>query len=58
MKKTRKIIQIAAVPETQYSRAYTIVLCDDGTVWGMRMDGNNKWLLCPTAPQEEIDNEA
>ena len=58
MNKTRKIIQIAAVPETEYSFAYKIVLCDDGTVWSMRMDGNSEWLMCPPVPQEEIEHES
>ena len=62
MNKTRKIIQIAAAPETKYSLAYTIVLCDDGTVWSMRrMDGNDvhsEWLMCPPVPQEEIEHES
>ena len=58
MNKTRKIIQIAAAPETKYSLAYTIVLCDDGTVWSMRMDGNSEWLMCLPVPQEEIEHES
>ena len=58
MNKTRKIIQIAAVPETKYSLAYTLVLCDDGTVWSMRQDGSSEWLMCPPVPQEEIEHES
>ena len=60
MNKTRKIIQIAAVTlqETKYSFSYTIVLCDDGTVWSMRMDGNSEWFMCPPVPQEEIEHES
>ena len=60
MNKTRKIIQIAAVTlqETKYSFAYTIVLCDDGTVWSMRINGDGEWLMCLPVPQEEIEHES
>jgi len=58
MKKTRKIIQIATFPETQYSKSYTVAVCDDGTVWGMRMDGSGEWFLYPPVPQEETNNES
>jgi len=58
MNKTRKIIQIAVVPETQYSNSYTVAVCDDGTVWGMRMDGDGEWFLYPPVPQEEIKHES
>ena len=61
MNKTRKIIQIAATPETIHSLAYMIVLCDDGTVWSMRISGydeHSEWLMCPPVPQEEIEHES
>jgi len=58
MKKTRKIIQIAAVPKTKYSLAHIVAVCDDSTVWVMWDDDTVEWVLFPKIPQMEIDNEA
>ena len=33
MTTTRKIIQIAAIPETAYCRCSVFALADDGTIW-------------------------
>ena len=49
---TRKIIQIAAIPETKNSFRTVFALCDDGTVWDIFESGDG-WELLPPIPQDQ-----
>lgn len=54
----RKIVQIAAVPETDGSEGGVYGLCDDGTLWVLCHDQpggyGTKWDRMPDIPQDEL----
>lgn len=53
---TRKIIQIAATPETKNSFRTVFALCDDGTVWDIFESGDG-WELLPPIPQGQLPSK-
>ena len=60
----RKIVQISAVPETEYSFAAIYVLADDGSLWCSYSKSNDpNWYQYKALPdkeeaEKEIDNGA
>lgn len=50
-KPERKIVQIAATPETEKAPRAAYALCDDGTFWFL--DEGFGWYLMPAIPQED-----
>lgn len=55
----RKVVQIAAVPETAYSEGGVYALCDDGSLWGLCHDQPGRygvqWDRMPPIPQDKPD---
>lgn len=49
-KAPRKTIQIAAVPETDGNYPGIFALCDDGTIFYLRL-GTDQWHAEPPIPQ-------
>ena len=49
----RKIVQIAAVPETEKSDGGVYALTNDGVVWVLADDGQDRWERIPDIPQDE-----
>ena len=49
----RKIVQIAAVPETEKSDGGVFALTHDGVVWVLADDGQDRWERLPYIPQDE-----
>ena len=56
----RKIISVAvaSVPNTQHTQCdyFTIVLCDDGTLWE-QSNKSNTWVKYTSIPQSHADAE-
>lgn len=53
----RKIVQIAAIPETDSEFGKAVALADDGSVWAMELRGiaweRHFWERMPDLPQDE-----
>lgn len=47
----RKIVQICAIPGTEYSHCCIYVLCDDGSLWAAVNAG--EWTKLPPIPQDD-----
>ena len=56
---TRKIISVAvaSVPNTQHTQCdyFTIVLCDDGTLWE-QSNRSNTWVKYTSIPQSPTES--
>lgn len=56
----RRIIQIAATPDTTDRYVTMYALCDDGTVWNIAWDMRGvptKWSPVPPVPQDGDEEE-
>lgn len=53
----RKIVQIAAIQESLFTRGFILALADDGSAWFCPLSGNPKdeWHPLPPLPQEATD---
>jgi hypothetical protein len=50
----RKIVQIAAIPETEDAPQRVFVLCDDGTAWYLQPNAKDLiWRQLPDVPEKE-----
>lgn len=52
----RKIINIAAIPETPDNYGQLYALCNDGSVWAQQI-GTDEWVLISDIPQSEIGEQ-
>jgi hypothetical protein len=50
-KEPRRIVQIAAVSATEYSRFTYVATCNDGTAWSLCPGYDLKWEQLPEIPQ-------
>jgi hypothetical protein len=59
MDNKRKIQQVAAVAlgSELDKKIVTVALCNDGTVWSIKPDGDCRWSRFPDIPQSDFNGD-
>lgn len=53
-----KIVQISVVPAGQFTAAFYLALCDDGTAWQLPDRADSAWEQLPPIPQPKPSAES